>query len=174
MDAADGGQGRGCSAAAEGAEGCGCSAERSVDLLGALRELLQGVDRTWHALAARAGMGMTDVITLEQLYAAEASVAVAQVRQRTGLTAAAVTSLVDRLEERELARRVRLRPNRRVVYVELTQQGRELAEALFGPAIALVGQGTGDDPNLPDLATRVQCVRYTADLLNRIADETTG
>ena len=142
-----------------------------MDLLGALRELLQGVDRTWHALAARAGLGMTDVITMEQLYAAESPVPVAQVRQRTGLTAAAVTSLVDRLEERELARRIRLRPNRRVVYVELTETGWELAEALFGPAIALVRQGTGNDPNLPDLETRVQCVRYTADLLNRIADE---
>ena len=64
MDASDGRQGCGCSAAAEEAPGCGCSAQRSVDLLGALRELLQGVDRTWHALAARAGMGMTDVITL--------------------------------------------------------------------------------------------------------------
>ena len=157
---------------ADGADTCGYSAE--LDLLGALRELLQGVDRTWHALAARAGMGMTDVITVEQLYAADHPVPVAQVRQRTGLTAAAVTCLVDRLEERGLAQRIRRRPNRRVVYVELTQAGRELAESLFTPAIELVRQGTGDGPHLPDLATRVQCVRDTACLLNRIADEAYG
>jgi DNA-binding MarR family transcriptional regulator len=164
MDAADDAEGRGGWAAAE----------RSVDLLGALRELLHGVDRTWHALAARAGMGMTDVITVELLYAADAAVPTAQVRRRTGLTGAAVTSLVDRLEERGLARRIRLRPNRRVVHIELTPAGRELAGALFGPAIELVRQGSGDDPNLPDLETRVRCVRYTADLLNRIADQVSG
>ena len=159
---------------ADGADTCDYSTE--LDLLGALRELLQGVDRTWHALAARAGMGMgmTDVITVEQLYAADHPVPVVQVRQRTGLSGAAVTGLVDRLEERGLARRIRSRPNRRVVYVELTQAGRELAESLFTPAIELVRQGTGDGPHLPDLATRVQCVRDTASLLNRIADETSG
>ena len=156
----------------DGAGKCGDSAE--LDLLGALRELLHGVDRTWHALAARAGIGMTDVVTLEQLYAADAPVPVAQLKQRTGLSGAAVTCLVDRLEERGLARRIRRRPNRRVVYIELTQAGREVAAALFTPAIELVHLGTGAEPHLPDLATRVQCVRYTAELLNRIADQASG
>ena len=53
--------------------------------------------------------------------------------ERARLSPAAVTALVDRLEERGLARRTRDTEDRRRVLVEVTDEARRGAEELFGP-----------------------------------------
>jgi DNA-binding MarR family transcriptional regulator len=51
----------------------------------------------------------------------------------SGLTTAAVTSVLDRLERAEYARRVRDQPDRRQVIVELTPLLAERAGPIWGP-----------------------------------------
>jgi DNA-binding MarR family transcriptional regulator len=53
----------------------------------------------------------------------------------TGLSAAATTALIDRLEERGFVRRVRHDGDRRQVLVELTDDGRAKTWALYGPLV---------------------------------------
>jgi len=50
-----------------------------------------------------------------------------------GLTPAAVTSLLDRLEKRGLVRRKRSAEDRRKVLVEITPRALELADRYYGP-----------------------------------------
>lgn len=135
----------------------------------AVRELLLVGDRAWQALACQAGLGRTDVIVLEQLHSTARAVGAAEIRERTGLTAAAVTSLTDRLEQRDLARRVRSVRDRRVVLVELTDAGRELSDAVFAPLRDLLAQDVAPSPQgeLPELVVRVRCVNHTAALLEQ-------
>jgi hypothetical protein len=54
------------------------------------------------------------------------------------------------------------------VLVELTPSGRELSEALFGSLIDLVERG-GANVDMPAVEVRVQCLRYTANLLEQAA-----
>lgn len=53
-----------------------------------------------------------------------------QLSQGLSRTRCAITGLVDRLEEKGLVKRKRSRKDRRLVYVALTEKGRELAEEL--------------------------------------------
>jgi DNA-binding MarR family transcriptional regulator len=54
-----------------------------------------------------------------------------------------VTRLLDRLEQRELARRVREGTDRRVVTARLTAEGRRLLDSLEGPVAALHARQLG-------------------------------
>ena len=53
--------------------------------------------------------------------------------ERARLSPGAITALIDRLEEKKLARRVRDTDDRRRVLVEVTPELRRGAEQLYGP-----------------------------------------
>lgn len=55
----------------------------------------------------------------------EGKVPMSRIAEKYMLTKAGLTSIIDRLEEKELVRRVRSESDRRVIYVELTEKGRE-------------------------------------------------
>ncbi|MEM3939244.1 MAG: MarR family transcriptional regulator [Saccharolobus sp.] len=55
----------------------------------------------------------------------EGKVPMSRVAEKYMLTKAGLTSIIDRLEEKELVRRVRSEEDRRVIYVELTDKGKE-------------------------------------------------
>jgi DNA-binding MarR family transcriptional regulator len=60
----------------------------------------------------------------------EGKVPMSRVAEKYMLTKAGLTSIIDRLEEKNLVKRVRSEEDRRVIYVELTDKGREkLAES---------------------------------------------
>lgn len=132
-----------------------------------MRGLLAAVDRVWQALGARVGMGLSEVVTLEALHYTS-PLSTQQIRARTGLSPGAVTALLDRFEARGLTRRIRPEHNRRVVLTELTDTGRQLSDSVFGSLLTVVEQGARD-PELPGTAVRVQCLNYTAALLDRAA-----
>ncbi|XDF44529.1 MarR family winged helix-turn-helix transcriptional regulator [Saccharolobus solfataricus] len=55
----------------------------------------------------------------------EGKVPMSRIAEKYMLTKAGLTNIIDRLEEKELVRRVRSESDRRVIYVELTEKGRE-------------------------------------------------
>ncbi|WP_422398130.1 MarR family winged helix-turn-helix transcriptional regulator [Sulfolobus tengchongensis] len=60
----------------------------------------------------------------------EGKIPMSRVAEKYMLTKAGLTSIIDRLEEKNLVKRVRSESDRRVIYVELTDKGREkLAES---------------------------------------------
>ena len=58
--------------------------------------------------------------------------------------------------------------NRRVVLVELTPAGREFTTGLFASLVRLL-KHAARDTYVPELAIRVKCLDYTADLLHQAA-----
>lgn len=137
-----------------------------------LRALLRAVDQVWRALAASAEMGTAEVVALEQLHFTS-PLPSRQIGERTGLTPAGVTGLLDRFEERGLVQRVRPPENRRLVLAELTETGRELTTELFSSLVTMVEQAA-KDIDVPELTVRVQCLDYTAELLHRAATQATS
>jgi DNA-binding MarR family transcriptional regulator len=70
-----------------------------------------------------------------------------ELREGTGLSAAATTTLIDRLERKGFARRVADPVDRRRVLVEMTASGADRVGRLYGPLV-LEGQGLLAD--IPD------------------------
>ncbi len=89
--------------------------------------------------AARGGLHPTDVRALIQLLDAARAGTVASpgwLGEQLGMNSAAVTALLDRIEQLGLVRRERETADRRRVRIAVTDQAMELGWAFFGPLIA--------------------------------------
>jgi DNA-binding MarR family transcriptional regulator len=95
----------------------------------------QAYQRSTHALddavAEALALNQTDLRCLDWLFDGPKSAG--QLAQATGLSTAATTSLLDRLEARGLVRRVRGTADRRKVLVEMTQLGHKATDRFYGP-----------------------------------------
>ena len=89
------------------------------------------------AVAAHLGLNRTDLRCLDWL--SGGPMLVGQLAQATGLSSAATTKLVDRLEQKGFVRRVRSRTDRRSVLVEMTPEAARRSGEVYGP---LVEDGT--------------------------------
>jgi DNA-binding MarR family transcriptional regulator len=107
-------------------------------LVAALGAAVQAYQRSTDALddvvARRLGVNRTDLRCLDWLF--EGPRAVGELARATGLSSAATTTLLDRLEDKGLVRRVRDGADRRKVLVELTEPGRRRVTGLYGPLVA--------------------------------------
>lgn len=139
-------------------------------VLGGLRSLAEGIDRYRQALGAELGLGISEIITLTQLGVDEPMRASA-VAARTGLTQGSVTALLDRLERHGYTRRVRPPENRRVVHVELTDDGHRLVHRMFSPVLPLLG-AAATEPGSPGPDQLAHCLHRIAGLLLELADTT--
>lgn len=98
-----------------------------ADIVDNIRRVFQVVNE--HSKQAERKTGITG----PQLWAIKtiadgAPIMVSEIASRMHLHAATVVGILDRLEARGLARRVRSREDRRVVRVELTEQGERLVK----------------------------------------------
>ena len=103
-----------------------------------IRAFQTAVDAFDDAVADRLGINRSDLRCLDVLDRHGAMTA-GELARASGLTTGAVTRLLDRVERRGYARRVRDSIDRRRVLVELTPRARELAGELYGP-IAQAGR----------------------------------
>jgi DNA-binding MarR family transcriptional regulator len=107
-----------------------------ADLLAALGDRVQAfqeaTDELDEAVAARLGLNRTDLRCLSVLARAGATTA-GELAGAAGLTRGAMTTALDRIEARGLARRVWDQPDRRAVRVELTDAARREVELLYAP-----------------------------------------
>jgi DNA-binding MarR family transcriptional regulator len=80
------------------------------------------------------GLNPTDLRCLDWLVDARRSAR--QLSEATGLSSAATTTLIDRLEHKGFVRRVPHDTDRRQVLVEMTDEGRERVGRFYGPMVA--------------------------------------
>ena len=90
--------------------------------LQALRALTDAASAARPALARRAGMGHSELVALEHLFAAP--LGPAELARRLGVTTAASSTIIDRLVDRGHVRRTPHATDRRRTEVELTESGR--------------------------------------------------
>ena len=96
---------------------------RQTETLDALRRLLDASRRATPALARRAGLSHTEMAVLEHVF--PEPVGPSELAQRIGVTTAAVTGIVDRLQARgHVARQPHPTDGRRTA-VAVTESGRE-------------------------------------------------
>lgn len=89
-----------------------------------------------------------------------------ELSEATGLSSAATTAMIDRLERKGFVRRSRSVDDRRRVLVEMTEWGRERAGEFYGP---LVVEGTGllDRFSTEELASMVRHLQEITELTDR-------
>jgi DNA-binding MarR family transcriptional regulator len=143
---------------------------RRAEWIGAVLTLVHAIDHAWQALATHARLSLNELITLEHLYFCGPASSPA-LRRRTGLTASAVTGLIDRLEQRELVRRVRPSDDRRVVMVELTESGGPYARSLFQPLLNLLERAVPSAAP-PVLDQQLSTISHLADFFEHVASAT--
>src|SRR6478672_4677945 len=113
------------------------------------------------AVGARLELSMAERHCLALLYGGPQSAGA--VAAATGLTPAAVTALIDRLEARGLLTRTRSLEDRRKVVIEATEATRELSERYYG-AIAREGEKVIATFSDAELATISRFVNAALDL----------
>ncbi|KUM26496.1 MarR family transcriptional regulator [Mesorhizobium loti] len=113
------------------------------------------------AVGARLGLIAAERHCLGLLYGGPQSAGA--VAAATGLTPAAVTALIDRLEARGLVTRTRSLEDRRKVVVEATERTRELSERYYG-AIAREGEKVVASFSDAELATVLRFINAALDL----------
>lgn len=96
-----------------------------------MREYQRATDALDDAVAERFGVNRTDLRHLDLLF--DGPLSAGQLAERSGLSPAAMTTLIDRLEKKGYVRRARDRHDRRRVFVALTDQARTTAWELYGP-----------------------------------------
>lgn len=97
-----------------------------------IRAAQAAVDQMDDAACRAMGINRTDGRCLD-IIDREGPVAAGRLAEASGLTTAAVTAVIDRLERAGYARRVGDPKDRRRVLVELTPLARERAEVIWGP-----------------------------------------
>jgi DNA-binding MarR family transcriptional regulator len=108
------------------------SRQALVAAVGGATQLFQrSTDAFDDAVADRMGLNRTDLRCLDWLF--EGPRTAGQLAAAVGLSSAATTTLLDRLEGRGLVRRTPDRADRRKVLVEMTELGRQQAGAFYGP-----------------------------------------
>ena len=113
------------------------------------------------AVGARLGLNMAERHCIGLLYGGPQSAGAVAVA--TGLTPAAVTALIDRLEARGLLTRTRSLEDRRKVVIEATEATRELSARYYG-AIAREGEKVIATFSDAELATISRFVNAALDL----------
>jgi len=115
------------------------------------------------AVGARLGLIAAERHCLGLLYGGPQSAGA--VAAATGLTPAAVTALIDRLEARGLVTRTRSLEDRRKVVIEATELTRELSERYYGP-IAREGEKVVAGFSDAELAVVLRFIDAALDLQN--------
>ena len=97
----------------------------------AMRALQRAVDAYDELVAARLGIGRSDLRCLDLLHEG-GTMSAGQLAAGSGLTSGATTRMLDRLEQVGYIRRLPDRGDRRRVLVELTPRARRLATEFYG------------------------------------------
>lgn len=109
--------------------------QKRQELIAAVASATQAYQRATDgfddAVGRRLGLNPTDLRCLDWLTGGPMSAG--ELARATGLSSAATTTLLDRLESRELVQRQRDPNDRRRVVVQLTDSARDQLDAFYGP-----------------------------------------
>lgn len=104
-----------------------------ADVGTAIQEYQRGVDAVDEAIAVRLGVNRTDLRTLDVLF--NGPQPAGELAAQVGLSPAAMTTALDRLEKKGLVRRIRDAADRRKVFVEMTDEAQRLTWETIGPLV---------------------------------------
>lgn len=99
------------------------------DVLIALRRIIRATDLQSKRVAKACGLTIPQVMVLRAIKSL-GDVTVRRLSDNVSLSQATVTTILNRLEERELVERVRRSSDRRIVNARLTNDGREMLETV--------------------------------------------
>jgi DNA-binding MarR family transcriptional regulator len=100
----------------------------SQEVLSTLRKIIRAIDLHSKQLSKSFGLTGPQLLLIREI-AAEPDISVGNLAKRVSLSQATVTSIVDRLEARNLAKRIRSSQDKRKVSLEITDKAREILEA---------------------------------------------
>jgi DNA-binding MarR family transcriptional regulator len=106
------------------------------ELLREVRRSQNATDRFDQAVADAIGLNRTDLRCLD-IVEMDGPVTAGRLAELSGLTTGAITTVIDRLEHRGLARRVRDPRDRRRVLVDVAPEARQGAADYYGAQMAL-------------------------------------
>jgi DNA-binding MarR family transcriptional regulator len=130
-------------------------------ILTALRRIIRSVDLYSKHLSA------TNHITAPQLVClltvvSRGSVSATSISREVHLSASTVVGILDRLEEKGLIVRTRMREDRRIVQVTATEQGRALAQAAPSPLQKTLARALNGLPELEQATIALSLERIVA------------
>lgn len=99
--------------------------EKDEELLVALRKVIRAIDLRSRQLNREVGLTGPQLLVMQNIGKVP-GIMVRQIADNINLSAATVTSILDRLEGRELVQRIRSTEDKRRVGVFLTEKGQEL------------------------------------------------
>jgi DNA-binding MarR family transcriptional regulator len=98
--------------------------ERSADVLISLRRIIRAIDMRSRRLMQQAGFTGPQLMVLQALGTHDEMTA-GELAREVNLSQGTITSILGRLEKRDLIQRIRSHTDRRKVYVTLTEGGKE-------------------------------------------------
>lgn len=106
-------------------------------VVGELGQALQAYQRSTQAFDDEVGrvLGLNPVDLRCLDWLTEGPMSATRLAEATGLSAAATTSMIDRLERKGLVRRGKHETDRRQVIVEMTKDGQARTWAMYGPLV---------------------------------------
>jgi len=140
-------------------------------LIGELGTAMQAYQRSNAAFDDEVGRLLSanpaDLRCLDWL--SEGRMSAGELSRATGLSSAATTSMIDRLERKGFVRRVRSEADRRQVLVEMTEEGNERVWQLYGPLVT-EGAGLFTEFSADELANMVELVKAMRELADQHRD----
>ncbi|TVQ36648.1 MAG: MarR family transcriptional regulator [Spirochaetaceae bacterium] len=103
-------------------------ASRSDEVLATLRRIIRALDLHSKQLSKTVGLTGPQLVVLREI-GATPDLSVGELARRVSLSQATVTSIIDRLEAKQLAQRLRSREDKRRVTLHVTAPGRQILDA---------------------------------------------
>jgi|1186.fasta_scaffold33910_2 DNA-binding MarR family transcriptional regulator len=136
--------------------------ELAAELGNSLLRIAKSAKRSIRAELEEMGVTVPQALTIQHLAAAGGRLTLRQIGQECDMLASTATGVVDRLEQHGYVRRERDRDDRRVVWVQLTEEGAALQSRLpaFGTRIgsAFTVLSVSELEQLLDALRRIQVV----------------
>ena len=101
---------------------------RSDEVLATTRQIIRALDLHSKQLSKTVGLTGPQLVVLREI-GARADLPVGEIARRVSLSQATVTSIIDRLESKQLAQRLRSRDDKRRVTLHVTAPGRQILDA---------------------------------------------
>ena len=103
-------------------------ASRSDEVLATLRQIIRALDLHSKQLSKNVGLTGPQLVVLREI-GATPDLSVGEIARRVSLSQATVTSIIDRLESKQFAQRLRSREDKRRVTLHVTAPGRQILDA---------------------------------------------
>lgn len=102
--------------------------EKPQEVVTALRRIIRATDMRSKQLARESGLTPPQFMILSTIDRLGA-VAISRIAKEVNLTQATITSVLDRLEQKGLVRRLRSEQDKRIVHATLTEEGERMVKA---------------------------------------------